>query len=44
MSVEEMNVNVENEMVKNLMGEGFGDPLPDRCRRASREVTVATVR
>lgn len=44
MSVEEMNVNVKNEMVENLMAEGFGDSLLDRRCRASREVTVAIVR
>lgn len=37
MSMEEVNVNVEEEMVENLMAKGFGDPAPNRrCRAAKR--------
>lgn len=43
MCIQEENIAVEEEMVENLMSEGFGDPLPDRHRRGG-EVTVAIVR
>lgn len=33
MSGEEINIDVEEEVVEELIAEGFGDPVPDRCRR-----------
>lgn len=44
MSVEEMNVNIEEEMVEDLMAEEFSDLVPNYRRRASREVTITTLR
>lgn len=41
MSSEE--VNVDDEMVENLMAEGFGDPVLNCRRRNSEEVTATNL-
>lgn len=44
MSVEEINVKIEEEIVEELMVEGFSDLVPDHRCRSNREVTVANPR
>lgn len=41
MSVEEMNIGVDEKIVDELMAEGFGDPVLDRCSRTNQEVILA---